>query len=109
MSTHVTGAGKHSRVRVAFIALAIVVAVFALATQARSIWSTRTGSEVRPVPAHIAVSANPDLGNGGDIAGCRRPKYGCRVPLRTSSHTLIGCRRPKYGCQHSGSTTAGRP
>ncbi len=108
MSTQVTGTKRRSRLSAALVALTLAVGVFVLATQARSIWSTRTGSQVGPAPAHIAVSANPGLPASSHIAvGCRRPKYGCEHGRRTSSH--VPCRRPKYGCERSGSTTATRP
>jgi hypothetical protein len=88
MSTQVTGAWRRSRLIAALVALALTVAVLVVAIQASSIWSTKASSQVRPVPAHIAPSANPDL--------------------RTSSHISIGCRRPKYGCQKSRTTSADR-
>jgi hypothetical protein len=110
MSTEVTETGSRFRLSVALIGLALGVAVFVLATQARSIWSTKTGPQVRPVPAAVVLSANADVRKGGHITiGCRRPKYGCHDGHRTSSHTPIACRRPKYGCQQSGRTTAERP
>jgi hypothetical protein len=109
MPIQVTGAGKRSRVRAALVALALAVAVLVLATQASSIWSTRTGSHVRPVPVHIAPSANPAWTSSHDPISCRRPKYGCQHRLRTRGHIPVGCRRPKYGCQQSGSTAAERP
>ncbi len=89
MSTQGTGARRRSRLSGALVALALTVAVFVLATQANSIRSTRIVPHARPVPAHLAPSANPDL--------------------RPSSHISIGCRRPKYGCQQGGNTIAERP
>jgi hypothetical protein len=110
MSIHVRGARKRSLVRAALVALALVVVVFVLATQASSIWSAKTGSQVRPGPALTASSANPAWTSGSiPTTGCRRPKWGCQHRLRTSSHIRIGCRRPKYGCQQSGRATAERP
>jgi len=108
MSTQGTGARRRSKLSAALVALALMVAVFVLATQANSIRSTRIGPQVRPVPAHLAPSANPDLRTSSHISvGCRRPKYGCQHRLRTSSP--VGCRRPKYGCQQGGNTIAERP
>jgi hypothetical protein len=89
MSIQGTGARRRSTLSAALVALALIVAVFVLATQANSIGSTRTGARARPVPAHLAPSANLDLG--------------------TSSHISAGCRRPKYGCQQGGNTIAERP
>lgn len=110
MSTRRIGAGRRARIGAALVALALTVAVLVVAIQASSIWSTRTGPQVRPVPAHIAPSANPDLRTSSHISiGCSRRKYGCQHRLRTSSHIPIGCRRPKYGCQQGASTTAERP
>jgi hypothetical protein len=110
MSTQRTGARRRSRLNAALVALALMVAVFVLATQANSISSTRIGPQARPVPAHLAPSANPDLRTSSHIsAGCRRPKYGCQHRLRASSHISAGCRRPKYGCQQGGNTIAERP
>jgi hypothetical protein len=110
MSTQRTGARRRSRLNAALVALALMVAVFVLATQANSISSTRIGPQARPVPAQLAPSANPDLRTSSHIsAGCRRPKYGCQHRLRASSHISAGCRRPKYGCQQGGNTIAERP
>jgi hypothetical protein len=109
MSTQQTDPRRRFRLSDALVALALLVAVFVLATQANSISSTRIGPQVRPVPAHLAPSANPDLQASSQIpAGCRRPKYGCQNTLRTS-HITKGCWRRKYGCQHGGSTIAERP
>ena len=111
MSIQLSGAGKRSRVGAALVALALAVAVFVLATQASSIWTTRTGSHVRPVPTQTVPSANP-AGTSGYIptTGCHRPKYGCQGRLWTSSPIpTSGCRRPKYGCQQGESITAERP
>ena len=47
MSTQGTGARRRSRLSVALIALALIVAVFVLATQANSISSTRIGPQDR--------------------------------------------------------------
>ncbi len=110
MSTQGTGARRRSKLSAALVALALMVAVFVLATQANSIRSTRIGPQVRPVPAHLAPSANPDLRTSSHIStGCWRRKYGCQHRLRASSHISVGCRRPKYGCQQGGSTIAERP
>jgi hypothetical protein len=110
MSTRVIGAGRRARIWAALVALALTVAVLVVAIQASSIWSAKTGSQVRPVPALTAPSANPAWTSGYiATSGCRRPKWGCQHRLRTSSHIRIGCRRPKYGCQQSGSATAERP
>ena len=51
MSTQMIGAGRRLRKSAVLVALALVVAVFLLATQASSIWST--SSQVQRVPAHV--------------------------------------------------------
>jgi hypothetical protein len=107
MSTQVTGMKKRFRMS-ALVALALAAAFFVLATQAKSIWSTRPGSQVQPAPAGIVLSANPDVRQGSHIP-CRRPKWGCQQSVRISRHISTGCRRPKWGCQQSGSTTGKRP
>ena len=110
MSTRVIGAGRRARIWAALVALALMLAVLVVAIQASSIWSAKTGSQVRPVPAHIAPSVNSDLRtrSHGSI-GCRRPKWGCQDLPRTSSHSSIGCWRPKWGCRQSGRAVAEHP
>jgi hypothetical protein len=108
MSTRVIGAGRRARIWAALVALALTVAVLVVAIQASSIWSAKTGSQVRPVPARIAASVNPDLRTIRHI-GCWRPKWGCADRPRTSSHSSIGCWRPKWGCRQNGSAIAERP
>ena len=89
MSTRGIGARRRPRLGAALVALALIVAAFALTTQATSIWSTRSGSQIRPIPAHTALSVNPDL--------------------RTGSHISTGCWRRKYGCPEGETTTVKRP
>ncbi len=104
MSIQGTGARKQSRVGAALVALALAVAVVVLATQASSIWSTKAGSQVRAVPAHVvAPGANLGPWSSSHLTnGCRgcRPKFGREHSLRRSSHLPNGC-RPKFGCEHS--------
>ena len=104
MATQVTHAGRRSRMSATLVAVALAVAVFVLATQASSIWSTKTGSPVQPVPMHFSVNA-ADLWTGAHIpVGCR-PKYGCGQGGGTTntdplngSHIPDGC-RIKFGCR----------
>ena len=112
MSTRVTGAGRH-RMSAALVALALAVVVFALAEQARSIFSTGTRSKVNPVPVQVSLSARElrELSKGVHLpAGCR-VKYGCEDQGRATnmtpriSHIPDGC-RVKFGCEHRGSATA---
>jgi hypothetical protein len=79
MATHAIGGRKRSRVSAALVGLALALAVLVLATQASSIWTTRTSPHVQPV---VNASLNPrHIANAG--------------------HLPVGC-RPKYGCQHVG-------
>ena len=73
MSTQGTGARRRSRLSAALVALALMVAVFVLATQANSISSTRIGpQETRNGPQDRLVKF--------ERAGCRElqafPKHG---------------------------------
>jgi hypothetical protein len=116
MSIEVTGAGKRFRVTPALIALALAVAVFVLATQASSIWSTRNEPQVRPGPAMVVPATNVGLVSSGHLRPGCRVKYGCQndggranvvpanaVGLVNSGHIRPHC-RPKYGCQSDGGT-----
>jgi hypothetical protein len=88
MAAQVTGVGRRSRVHAALVALALMLAVFVVVSQASSVWSTRTVPQVRPAPVQVPTS----------------PKE-----LRALSrfvHLPNGC-RIKYGCQ--GGTTSGHP
>jgi hypothetical protein len=78
MSIQLTGAGKRFRVSAALGALALAVAVLVLATQARSIWSTRNEPQVQPGQAIVVSSPNVGLVNGGHIRPGCRSKYGCQ-------------------------------
>jgi hypothetical protein len=115
MSIQLTGTGRRFRVSAALVALALAVAVFVLATQARSVWSTRNDPQVQPRQA-VVVPANVGLVNAGHIRPGCRPKYGCQneggranvvpatdVGLVSSGHLRPGC-RPKFGCQNEGGT-----
>ena len=77
MSIQLTGAGRRYRVSAALVALALAVAAFVLATQARSIWSTRNEPQVRPGPAIVVPATNVGLVSSGHIGPHCRPKYGC--------------------------------
>jgi hypothetical protein len=104
MSTQVTGAERRSRLSAALVALALAVAVMLLAIQARSIRSTKTGSQIQRVPANVAPIANTDLGKFSRIPKDCRVKVGCQHRIRKSRHIPKGC-RVKVGCQGGGSTT----
>ncbi|TMK33540.1 MAG: hypothetical protein E6G58_13325 [Actinobacteria bacterium] len=114
MATQVIGGESRSRMSVALIALALVFAVFVMATQASSIWSTRTVSQIKPLPVHVSLSAMDlkELAKGAHLpAGCR-VKYGCGDQGRVTNtsppkigHIRDGC-RVKFGCEYKGSTTA---
>jgi hypothetical protein len=86
MATQVIGGKKRSRLSAALIALVLAFAVFVLATQASSIWSTTTGPQVQPAPLNFSLSAKDlkDLMN-----------------LSKGAHLPDGC-RVKFGCQHDG-------
>jgi hypothetical protein len=116
MSIQLTGAGKRFRVSAALVALALAVAVFVLATQARSIWSTRNDPQVQPRQATVIPATNVGLVNISHLRPGCRPKYGCQkkggrakvvpatnVGLVSSGHLRPGC-RPKFGCQNKGGT-----
>ena len=111
MSTQVLGEQKGSRAVVGIVALTLTSAVFVLAIQATSIWSSRGGAPAQPASVHFSVDA-ADLWTGAHIpTGCR-PKYGCEhvggtastVPLN-GSQIPEGCRF-KFGCDYEGNTTA---
>jgi hypothetical protein len=111
MSTQVLGGQKGSRAIVGIVALILTLAVFVLAIQATSIWSSRGGASVRPAPVHFSVDAAA-LATGAHIpVGCR-PKYGCEHAGGTTNSAALngsqipdGC-RVKFGCEHEGNTTA---
>jgi len=109
MSTQVLGGQKGSRAIGGIVALILTSAVFVLAIQATSIWSSRGGAPTRPAPVHFSVDA-ADVWTGAHIpTGCR-PKYGCEhgggtastVPLN-GSQIPDGC-RIKFGCEHDAAT-----
>jgi hypothetical protein len=107
MSTQVTAGRRRSQIGATLVALALAVAVFVLATQASSIWSTKAGSQVQPVPVHV-VAPGERLGPWSFSHrphGCR-PKIGCGLGLRKSSQIPNGC-RVKYGCEDGHITTRG--
>ncbi len=109
MSTQVLGGQKRSRAIAGIVALILTLAVFVLATQATSIWSSRGGAQLQPAPVRTATSSNTYAVNGSQIpAGCR-VKFGCDRGENTMSASssgyavngsLIpaGC-RVKFGCQ----------
>jgi hypothetical protein len=78
MSIQLSGAGKRFRVSAALVALALAVAVFVLATQARSIWSTRSEPQVQPGQATVVPATDVGLVSSGHIRPDCRPKYGCQ-------------------------------
>jgi hypothetical protein len=109
MSTQVSGGGRRSQIGAILVALALAVAVLVVATQASSIWSTRVGSQVQPAPANV-VAPDPNLGSlsfSHRPHGCR-PKIGCGLSLRKSSHISNGC-RVKWGCEERNITIRRRP
>jgi hypothetical protein len=79
MATQVIGGKKRSRLSATLIALVLAFAVFVLATQASSIWSTTTVPQVQPAPLNFSLSA------------------------KDRAHLPDGC-RVKFGCLHDGST-----
>lgn len=111
MSTQVLGGQKGSRAMVGIVALTLTLAVFMLAIQATSIWSSTGGAPVEPAPVHFSVDA-ADLWTGAHIpTGCR-PKYGCQhAGAITNTEPLNGSQIPdgcriKFGCEEEGKTTA---
>ena len=111
MSTQVLGGQKGSRAMVGIVALTLTLAVFVLAIQATSIWSSRGGAPVQPAPVHFSVDAAA-LWTGAHVpVGCR-PKYGCQDSAgTTNTEPLNGTQLPdgcriKFGCEHEGNTTA---
>jgi len=102
MSTQVLGP-ERSKVMVALVALALALAVFLLASQATSLWSSSGGAQLQPAPVQVAPVAGTHAVNGSHIpAGCR-VKYGCHRGAQDISkpasggHIPAGC-RVKYGC-----------
>ena len=105
MSIHITGTGKRFGVSAALVALALAVAAIVLATQASSLWSTRTVPQVQPGQTIEVPPTNAGLAGSSHVGiGCR-PKYGCGG-LVDSDHTRPGC-RPKYGCENDAGTAGG--
>jgi hypothetical protein len=104
MSTEVLG-GQRSRAIVGIVALALTLAVFLLATQVTSIWTSRGGAQPQPAPAQMAPGSITPAVNGSRIpAGCW-VKFGCHRGGATMSTRLgdggripEGC-RVKFGCQ----------
>jgi hypothetical protein len=84
MSIQLTGAGKRFRVSLALVALTLALAAFALAGQARSIWSTRNEPQVQPGQAIVVPATNVDLMNSGHLRPGCRPKYGCENDAGTA-------------------------
>ena len=102
MSTQVLGP-ERSKVTVAFVALALAIAIVLLASQATSIWSSSGGAPLQPAPVPVASVAGMHAVNGSQIpTGCW-VKYGCHRGPRIIStptnggHVPEGC-RVKYGC-----------
>ena len=90
MAAQVIGRGRRSPMSVALVALALAFVVFVLATQASSIWATRTGSQIQHAPVQLSLSAKDlkDLSKGAQLP------TGCRV---------------KYGCEEGATASAGQP
>jgi hypothetical protein len=84
MATRVIGGGKRSRLGAVLVTFVLAFAVLVLVSQASSIWSSTSGSQVQHA---VDVSLSPQ-----DFAGFNHIPPGCR---------------PKYGCQ--GATTSPRP
>lgn len=111
MSTQVLGGQKRSGAIVGIVALILTMAVFVLAIQATSIWSSRGRAPVLPAPVHFSVDAAA-LATGVHIpVGCR-PKYGCQQARGTTNTAPLngsqipdGC-RIKFGCEQQGDATA---
>ena len=111
MSTQVLGGQKRSGLIAGIVALTLTLAVFVLAIQATSIWSSRGGASVEPAPVHFSVDAAA-LWTGAHIpTGCR-PKYGCEHAVGTTNTEPLngsqipdGC-RIKFGCEDEGNTAA---
>lgn len=105
MSTQVLGGHKRSRAIVGIVALTLTLAVFLLASQAASIWSSRGGAQLQPAPMRVGTSSGTHAVNGSHLpAGCW-VKYGCdrRDPpkstsLGSSGGVPDGC-RVKFGCE----------
>jgi hypothetical protein len=105
MSTEVLGGQQRSRAIVGIVALALTLAVFLLAIQATSIWSSRGSAHLQPAPAQMASGYITPAVNGSHIpAGCR-VKFGCDrggttlIP-RVRIGELIPHRcRVKFGCE----------
>lgn len=84
MSIQVTGAGTRFRVTPALVALALAVAVFVLAVQASSTWSTRNEPQVQPRQAIVAPAGDVDSVDRGYVGPHCRPKYGCENEAGTA-------------------------
>ncbi len=82
MSIQLTGVWKRFRVGPALVALAFAVAVFVLATQLRSISSTRSEAQVPSGQAIIVPATNVGLVNGSHFRPGCRPKVGCQKRWR---------------------------
>jgi hypothetical protein len=103
MSTEVPGGQKRSRAIVGIVTLTLTLAVFLLATQATSIWSST--ARLQPAPVRMATSSSTYAVNGSHIpAGCR-VKFGCDrggttlIPrLRIGGLIPHRC-RVKFGCE----------
>jgi hypothetical protein len=98
-------ASRRFQTSIVLVAMALALAVFVLAKEARSTLSTGMVRQVQPPPVHISLSAQElrDLSKGVALpAGCR-VKYGClpkggshAKPLN-GGHIPAGC-RVKFGC-----------
>ena len=98
MSTQAIGAGLRLRIGAALAALALAVAVFVLATQASSIWSTRSGTRVKSVPVNVAPARPPVVSVPAfDHSGSYRVKFGSPPGRQTSTPRHEPNQRRRWG------------
>jgi hypothetical protein len=103
MSTQALGGPERSRMVVALVALAFALAVFLLATQATSLWSSRA-TQLPPTPMHEGPMSGRRPVNGSHIPASCWVKYGCdrgeanaHTGLASGRQLPEGC-RVKFGC-----------
>jgi hypothetical protein len=106
MATQVLRTSRRSQMSAALVALALALAAFVLAIEARSTLSSATVRQNQPAPVHVRLNAEQlkKLSRGVTLpAGCR-VKYGCEPiagpdpELSNTRHIPAGC-RVKFGCQ----------
>ena len=97
MSTQALGGRKSPKAIVGIVALTLAVAVFVLATQATSLWSSKGSAELQPAPARVATVVTTHPVNGSQIpAGCR-VKFGCDRGVPRYAYLGLGGQMP-HGC-----------